>query len=723
MAEKIRIGDQWYVSATLARTETSPQVLKNDETFAIFDRFGDSQVLVPGEQGIYHEDTRYLSFYELLVEGLRPLYLGSTIKDDSSLLIIDLMNPDLPREDGRRIEKGTVHIFRAKLVWDGNCYEHIRLVNHGQEPVNLKVTITFLADFDDLFEVRGMHRELRGDRLPSRIADDSVTLSYEGRDGQRHDTRLQFQPVPYSLDEGMATFDVNLAPLGTSHLYCTVSCLSNGLPARPHTSGYDRALEASSATRRAADLASCRLESSNLLYNRWIDRSRSDLAMLTTALPTGPYPYAGVPWYSTTFGRDGILTAMQYLWVDPQLARGVLGFLAASQATREDAANDAEPGKILHEARKGEMARTREIPFGRYYGTVDATPLFVALAGAYHRRTGDLEFIRQIWPNIRAALEWIDRFGDVDGDGFVEYARRSGDGLLQQGWKDSHDSIFHADGRLAEAPIALCEVQAYVYDAKLQASELARLLGDPDLCERLRDDAEALKQKFNENFWCEELGTFAIALDGRKQQCRIAASNAGHALWCGIAGERHAAAVVKSMMSKQMFCGWGIRTVGSEQPRYNPMSYHNGSVWPHDNAIAAAGMARYGYIEEAMRIMAALYEASVSFDQHRLPELFCGFPRRESEGPTLYPVACSPQAWASAAAFGLLGACLGIDFRPDGPEIVLRRPRLPDYIQWLRIGPLSIGQSSVELLLRRYEHNVGIDVLHRHGDVEISVVF
>ena len=725
MAEKIRIGDQWYVSAGSARTEASPQVLKNDETFAIFDRFGDSEVLAPGEQGIYHEDTRHLSFYELLVDGLRPLYLGSTVKDDSSLLIIDLMNPDLPREDGGRVEKGTVHIFRAKLVWDGTCYEHIRLANHGQEPVKLQVSITFLAEFDDLFEVRGMRREQRGERLPSQVTDDTAILSYQGLDGLRLVTRLRFRPTPSALGESTATYEVHLAPLGETHLYSTVSCLRHGLPPRPSLAGYEEALSASSAARRAADLAGCRIESSNLLVNRWLDRSRSDLSMLTTALPTGPYPYAGVPWYSTTFGRDGILTAMQYLWVDPQLARGVLGFLAAAQATAEDPASDAEPGKILHEARKGEMARTREIPFGRYYGTVDATPLFVGLAGAYHRRTGDLDFIRQIWPNLLAALDWIDRYGDVDGDGFVEYARRSGDGLVQQGWKDSQDSIFHADGRLAEAPIALCEVQAYVYDAKLQASRLARLLGEPALGDRLSDDAAALKRNFSASFWCEELGTYAIALDGHKQQCRIAASNAGHALWCGIASEQHAARVVESMMGKQMFCGWGIRTVGSGQPRYNPMSYHNGSVWPHDNAIVAAGMARYGHIEEAMRIMGAMYEASVSFDQHRLPELFCGFSRREAEGPTLYPVACSPQAWAAAAAFGMLGACLGIDFAPegpDGPEIVLRRPRLPDYIQWLRIGPLSIRQRSVVLLLRRYEHNVGIDVLQKDGDVAVSVV-
>ena len=721
MTEKIRIGDQWYVSATLARAEESPQVLKNNDTFAMFDRFGDAQVLVPGEQGIYHEDTRYLSFYELLVDGLRPLYLGSTVKEDSSLLIIDLMNPDLPKAGGLRIDKGTVHVFRAKLMWDCSCYEHIRLTNHGGSPVAVKLTIAFAADYVDLFEVRGMRREQRGQRLPGVIIDGDVVLSYVGLDQERLETRLRFSPPPSTLSEHTATFDVQLRPGSVHHLYCTVSCMRNGLKPLRKVHDYDEALRLSSASRRAIDSQCCAIESSNPLFNRWLDRSRSDLAMLTTTLVTGPYPYAGVPWYSTTFGRDGILTALQYLWLDPSIARGVLAFLAATQADTEDAENDAEPGKILHEARKSEMARTREIPFGLYYGTVDATPLFVGLAGAYYQRTGDLAFIRQIWPNIVAALNWLDRYGDRDGDGFVEYARRSSDGLLQQGWKDSHDSIFHADGRLADAPIALCEVQAYVYDAKLQGSLLAGLLGDAAMSTRLRADAGLLKKKFQDSFWCEELGSYAIALDGHKQQCRIAASNAGHALWSGIAADEHAARIVKAMMGKHLFCGWGIRTVGSGQPRYNPMSYHNGSIWPHDNALIAAGMARYGYIDEALRVFAALYDASLSFDQHRLPELFCGFERREAEGPTLYPVACSPQAWAAAAVFGILQACLGISFHPDVPEIVLRRPRLPDYIQWLKIGPLSIREQSVELLLRRYENNVGIDVMRKDGKIEITV--
>jgi glycogen debranching enzyme len=367
------------------------------------------------------------------------------------------------------------------------------------------------------------------------------------------------------------------------------------------------------------------------------------------------------------------------------------------------------------------MPRTAEIPIGPNYYTVTSTQLYVALPGDTNNRTGDLEFIKGIWPNVLAALKWIDTYGDVDGDGFVEYARRSKEGLVQQGWKDSHDSIFHDDGVLAEAPIALCEVQGYVYEAKLMAAELAQHLDDSELSHRLREEAQALKHRFGQAFWSEELGMYAIALDGAKRPCVVASSNAGHALWSGIATPAHARRVVQRLMSDDFFCGWGIRTIAAGEARYNPMSYHNGSVWPHDNAIIAAGMARYGHTEEAIRVLSALFEASLHFDGHRLPELFCGFPRRPNEGPTLYPVACSPQAWASAAVFGMLQACLGLDFHPGGPEVSLRAPRLPEFIQWMKVNRLSVRGHGVDLLLQRYRNNVGIEVMRKDSEMEVKV--
>ncbi len=368
------------------------------------------------------------------------------------------------------------------------------------------------------------------------------------------------------------------------------------------------------------------------------------------------------------------------------------------------------------------MALTREIPFGRYYGSVDSTPLFLVLAAAYQRRTGDMALVRNIWPNILMALNWIDKWGDADGDGFVEYARRSEEGLVQQGWKDSHDSVFHADGTMAEAPIALCEVQGYVYEAKLAVAELALQMGDGALARTLQQQAEQLRRKFHTAFWCEEIGSYAIALDGHKRQCKVASSNAGHTLWSGIASPEHADRLMDGLMGYEFFSGWGIRTIATSEARYNPMSYHNGSIWPHDNALIASGMARYGRTESAMELFSATFDASLHFDAHRLPELFCGFPRRSGAGPTLYPVACSPQAWAAAAVFGMLQACLGLEIHAGKAEIVLQRPRLPAFIDWVRITRLGAPGPSVDLLLQRYERNVGIEVVRKDPDVRVTVV-
>jgi glycogen debranching enzyme len=721
MANKIQIGDKWYVLATFAHPEEQPQVLKNDDTFAMFDRFGDIAALAPGQEGLYHDDTRYLSHQELTINGARPLYLGSSVEEANSLLVIDLMNPDLTVEGRVVLPKGTLHLVRAKLLWKGACYEHIRMSNHGEEAATVRIEMTFDGDFVDLFEVRGMQRQQRGERLPPEVTGREVVLPYQGRDHRWRKTHVRFEPTPRSIDAGRVSFDVRLDPGQEHHIYCTVVCECEGEP-RPQVLPYHSALHENNAARSLGLGSRSAVVTSNPLVNLWLDRSVSDLDMLTTQLPTGPYPYAGVPWYSTTFGRDGILTALEYLWVDPSLARGVLSFLAATQATEIDAERDAEPGKILHEARRSEMAHTREIPFGRYYGTVDATPLFLVLAAAYHQRTGDLALIRTLWPNILAALRWVDEYGDRDGDGFVEYARRSKEGLAQQGWKDSHDSVFHRDGQPAQPPIALCEVQGYVYMGKAMLAELARAMGDHDLAQRLAAEADRLRRRFQDAFWCDDLGIYALALDGAKQPCRVLSSNAGQVLWCGIAAPDHAQRLIDALMGPEFFSGWGIRTIAQGEPRYNPMSYHNGSVWPHDNALIAGGMARYGRTGDAVRLFASLFDASLHFDLHRLPELFCGFPRRSGAGPTLYPVACSPQAWAAAAPFAILQACLGLEIDAATSEIRLRTPQLPPFIDWLRIDRLGAPGASCDLLLQRYERNVGVEVMRKDAQVRVSVV-
>ncbi len=724
MVKKIQLGEQWYILATSSPSDERRRVLKHNDLFVLLDRFGDMQPIGMAEEGLYYGDTRFLSHHELLIDGVRPMFLNSTVKDANGLLIIELMNPDLQVDGKDTIAKGSLHIFRAKLLWNNACHEYIRVINFGMEEAKAALSMEFGADYADIFEVRGFRRNACGKLMPAQVSDRELLLEYRGLDETVRRTRITLDPAPEKITSSHAEFKLDLPSKGEANFYVTISCEFNEQKAQvtANESSYCSALQ--QATEVTGNLLNnrCKIVTSNAMVNHWLDRSASDLVMLTSALPEGAYPYAGVPWYSTTFGRDGILTARECLWIDPSLAKGVLAFLSATQATEENAEQDAEPGKILHEARRGELAALGEIPFRRYYGTVDATPLYIGLAGAYCERTGDLDFIRSIWPNILRALDWIDRYGDSDGDGFVEYARRSGSGLEQQGWKDSHDSIFHRDGRFAKAPIALCEVQAYVYEAKLRAAWLAELLGDMPLAQKLRGAAIRLKERFNEAFWCEEIGTYAIALDGNKRQCAISSSNAGHTLWSGIASKDHAAQVVDQLLADDLFCGWGIRTISSNAARYNPMAYHNGSVWPHDNALIAKGMALYGFTGHAMTIFTGLFETSQFVDQHRLPELFCGFRKRPGEGPTLYPVACSPQAWAAASVFYLLQASLGLSFNPEKSEIRFRHPQLPSFLETVEIRDLAINNATVDLRLQRYPHNVGINVVRKEGDAEVVVV-
>ncbi len=705
------------VTESTARPRRS---LKHGDTFILLDSHGDLGVSGDGADGLFHNDTRYLSRLALTLDGRPPLLLGSTIYDNNTLISVDLTNPDI-RLDGQLVRpRDTIHIVRKIFLWRGTAYQRLLVRNYGDHTIELTLALNFDADFADLFEVRGTSRSRRGAMTRAIVESGRVVLSYQGLDRRLRRTAVAFDPEPTELTVKSATYRLTLEPRELRRFYQNTTCDAD---AAPTPQPFLRGLRAAHRDLRRVAQNATTAESGNDIFNEILCRSMSDLCMLITDTAQGPYPYAGVPWYSTTFGRDGIITAIQMLAFNPRIAQGVLRRLAAYQAKTDDPLNDAHPGKILHEMRNGEMAALREVPFGLYYGSVDATPLFVMLAGLYWERTGDDATIDALWPAIDAALAWIEGPADRDGDGFVEYYRATEQGLANQGWKDSHDAIFHADGRLAEGPIALAEVQGYVYAAKRLAARLARRRGLVARAAALDAAASRLAAAFEQAFWCPELGTYALALDGAKQPCRVRTSNAGQVLFSGICAFERAAEIAHELLRPHSFTGWGIRTVAAGEARFNPMSYHNGSIWPHDNALIALGFARYGLKRSIEPIFNAMFDAAAYMDLRRLPELYCGFQRRRGRGPVNYPVACAPQAWASATPFALIQAALGLEFAPAAREIRLRNPRLPRFLSELVLRNLRLGDASVDLLVRRHDDEVSVELLHTSGKIEVAVTF
>jgi glycogen debranching enzyme len=712
--------DQYYFLASSSYADDKAHTLNFGDTFAVFDRWGDINPIGKGLQGVYHRGTRFISSMQLLLNHTRPLLLSSNVKFENELLSVDLTNPMMDDMDGKSVPHGTIHLFRSQFLQDAAYHELITLHNYGHEPYHLHLKLSVEGDFKDIFEIRGLERTSRGELSPAEVTEDNrLQLSYYGLDNKERNTILRFDPMPDHLAEHYAVFDFVLPPRQSFSIQCSANLQTEEQSLQEET--YGEAFNKIEPMLKKGRAIIAHIHTANEQFNHWLNRSKSDLLSLLTRTPNGVYPYAGVPWYNTIFGRDGIITAMATLWVAPDIAKGVLSLLADKQATEENPVQDSEPGKILHEMRYGEMPATGEVPFKQYYGSIDSTPLFIVLAGQYLRRTNNLLFIAGIWDNILAALQWIEDYGDIDGDGFVEYERKAVSGLVNQGWKDSQDAVSYEDGELAATPIALCEVQGYVYDAKLQAAYIARQLEHGALADKLEKEAAELKAKFNAQFWDNELGAYVLALDGNKRPCRVLSSNAGHCLYSGIATPDRALSTAKALMSDCMFTGWGVRTLSCNESRYNPMSYHNGSVWPHDTTLVAAGFARYGMIDKAMEIMQGLFDASLFIDLQRLPELFCGFRCRKGEAPTAYPVACSPQAWAVTCVYMLLQSCLQVSIDAEAKKLTFNKPQLPPYISELKISNLMAGNDCFELEIFRYEHDLGIHVLHKPADWEIVV--
>lgn len=688
--------------------------LKDADTFLVADHWGDVK---SGADGLFDRDTRLLSHFVLTVGRARPSRLSSGVTEDNVFFTCHSTNRPLPPMGGRSAPAGVLHLERRRFLWDKRLFERVRMVNHGVEDILLPLSFEFGADFADIFQVRGTPRLTRGEVHAPIMDGRRVTFGYTGLDGVTRTSCLAFSEPPARLSANRAEFMFSLPKGKRLDLYieCGIDVCDTPDQERWRWNSIQARLAMRRRMRRGAGVAAPR----DPRINDWLTQSRTDVALLTTDLPTGPYPYAGVPWFSTPFGRDGIITAWQMLWVDPSLARGVLTYLAARQATEVDAFKDSAPGKIMHETRGGEMSVLGEVPFGLYYGGVDTTCLFIALAGAYAKRTGDVETIRNLWPNLIAAAGWMSDYGDSNGDGLIDYARAAETGLSNQGWKDSEDSIFDSDGRFPKGPVALLEVQGYAFAAWTALAEMGAQMGD-ERASQWQAQAVAVRSLVEDRFWMEDQQFYAVALDGDGKQMQAVGSNAGHLLFSGLPSPERARLVTRRMLTAEFRSGWGLRTLAKGQARFNPMSYHNGSVWPHDTAMAAAGMARYGERRAVAMLLGEIYGAAAHF-QLRLPELFCGFIRETGEPPIAYPVACLPQAWAAGSVFLMLQAALGLSI--DAPEqlVEVADPTLPPGVDRLSVTRLQVGDGVIDLHFQRLDGQVVVMPRERSGVVNLRV--
>jgi glycogen debranching enzyme len=691
------------------------QTIKHDRVFMLCDRYGDMPKDNMAALGLYFRDTRFLSHYELLIDGMRPTYLHSEVDRNYSMLVETTL--PIISVDPSGVETGkNVSISRHRWLEHG-MHETIKVQNFGGKSRKVRIELSFGADFLDLFEVRGFKRKKRGATLDPVLSDGQVTFAYEGLDEVRRELEVGFEPHPKKMTANRAVFDVKLAPQSSSSI--EISFLPRAGEHEPqHTTHQDLERDYSSWRKSCT-----KFRASNPQLQQYVDRAVLDLRMMQTDLDGTPAIDAGVPWFSTLFGRDSLITAYQALGVNPGLAKGTLTKLAEYQGTKEDQWREEEPGKILHELRVGELAATGEIPHTPYYGSIDATPLWLLIYGRVWMWTADHEFAEMLWPNVERALSWIDKFGDMDGDGYVEYQKKSEGGLDNQGWKDSRDGIVHQDGTIPVGPIALVEVQGYVYDAWRQVAHVATALGHDDVAEELERKAEELKQRFNNDYWMPDAGYYAVALDGNKEQVRSITSNAGHGLWSRIIDSSRAGRVVRRLLAPDMSSGWGIRTLSDKNPAYDPIGYHTGTVWPHDNSLIAHGMKLNGFDDAANKVIDQLSLSGAYFAAGRFPELFCGFSREDVPVPVEYPVACRPQAWATGATLLMVRSYGGISADAPAGTLFIVRPTLPFWLTRSDIIGMRVGSSRVDLAFHSHEGATGAQVLRKDGDLEVLIKY
>ncbi len=692
-------------------------IIREGDAFLVTDKNGN----IPPENeqglGLYYADMRHLSVFNFYFHTAPPVVLLSTAEPGFASEHV-LTNPQLRMSDGKEVPRNSIEVRRQRAIAD--CLrEQLGVTNFHSDDVTLELRLELGADFADILEVRGFAAKRRGRLVPPVVTADDVTFQYHGLDEAIRRTTVRFSTQPNALSASAAVFHVTLGPRETWSAEIVVSFDRSLAPTRRQRGRNNAQSVAASYDRW---LASCtQVFTDNEFFNKVLDRSMRDLRMLWNETEQDAhFPAAGTPWFDALFGRDSLIIGLQTLAFRPQIARETLKTLSRWQGKRLDPERDEEPGKILHEYRRGEVSQSGQLPFSPYYGTIDATPLFLLLAAEYYRWTADRRLLQQLRPQLLEAVRWLYEYGDLDGDGYIEYEKRAEGGLVNQGWKDSHDAIIHTDGSLAEAPIALVEVQGYLYAAKRRLAPVLDMLGHAPLARRLEGEARSLRRRFQTDFWLSDLGFYALALDGGKRPCATVASNVGHALWTGIVSRTRAAQVVERVLANDLFSGWGIRTVSHASPRYNPLGYHLGTVWPHDNAITAFGFKMYGFEEELNEVATGLFDAALSFPYYRLPELFGGQARAAYQTPVPYPVACRPQGWAAGAFPMLLQAILGL--RADAANGVLQvvRPRLPYWLNTVHLRGLRVGRGQVELLFRRRGQRTHVEVLETTGDISVS---
>ncbi|MDP0490221.1 MAG: glycogen debranching N-terminal domain-containing protein [Verrucomicrobiota bacterium JB023] len=713
MGERVQDKGEDLLEVSFEDPVASTLILKHRSLYAIFDNHGNIDSGVASDRGLYSDCTRYLNRYRLTLEdGPEFLSLNAQVTPDNDLVVSDLTNaPFLNGEE--TIGMGAIHLHREAILYDRQLLERITVHNHRNLALTLRLRLEWDADFSDLFGIRGVDNQNTGQILKSK---EPRLVSYRGADQIERATRLAVHgDVEVDYRRGAALIEIALEPGEESVFVITATCClsapSEESACEPREISFGEARKAAKQWASEFTAATARLQTPRDRFQKWMDQSWADLRMLTTETPWGLIPYAGVPWFCAPFGRDSLLAARQLLTFAPEVAKGTLRFLAAHQAEEFCAETEAEPGKIIHEMRSGEYVNLGRVPYGRYYGSVDSTSLFVWLLSETIARTADQDLLIELEPALEAALKHL--FREMNGDSFIYYDNRSKSGLIHQGWKDADDAVFHQDGSDGEAPIALCEVQAYTYAALRGAARLYQLLENHGEVRRLEATATRLQERFLSEFWLPELGSHgfaALALD-RNGPCRVMSSNAIHSLLFGIYPDDIAKQLIESYRSSDLFSGWGVRTVAPDTIRYSPLSYHNGSVWPHDSALCMAGLSRFGEQDDAARIFAALFDASENF-AFRLPELMSGYLRRtHATTPIRYPNACSPQAWAAGSVFLMLEAALGLEIDAAGLRVIFHRPWLPEWIGTLHIHDLPVGP-----------HRVSFQLKHRASSLDLSVL-